>query len=113
MEHGHELQRQAEDTIDSAGKDPVQAIAQAATLPASLADNVFQSPRGHVLETIAKINVKNHPAVARQAVDELKKMAEDLAPQAQVIYLASAADRVRVESHSGRSAARPAECVSR
>ncbi|PYX92311.1 MAG: hypothetical protein DMG67_07260 [Acidobacteria bacterium] len=88
----HELQRQAEDTIDSAGKDPVQAIAQAATLPASLADNVFQSPRGHVLETIAKINVKNHPAVARQAVDELKKMAEDLAPQAQVIYLASAAD---------------------
>ena len=43
-------------------------------------------------EAIAKANVKSHPAIARQAVDELKKMAEDLPPQSQVVYLASAAD---------------------
>ena len=79
-----ELQRNSEQIIDSSEKDPVQAIAQAATLPASLGGPLPQSPRGHVLEAIAKANVKSHPAIARQAVDELKKMAEDLPPQSQV-----------------------------
>ena len=87
-----ELQRNSEQIIDSSEKDPVQAIAQAATLPASLGGPLPQSPRGHVLEAIAKANVKSHPAIAKQAVDELKKMAEDLPPQSQVVYLASAAD---------------------
>jgi hypothetical protein len=88
----HELERQVNDVIDGAAKDPVQAIAQAATLPAAVGDDLFESPRGRALETIAKINAKQHPAIARQAVDELAKTAEDLGPQAQAIYLASAAD---------------------
>jgi len=45
-----------------------------------------------VLEAIAKANVKDHPAIAKQAVDELRKMAADLTGQSQVVYLASAAD---------------------
>jgi len=87
-----ELQRNAELIIDSSEKDPVQAIAQASTLPASLGGPLPQSPRGRVLEAIAKANVKDHPAVAKQAVDELRKMAEDLTGQGQAVYLASAAD---------------------
>jgi hypothetical protein len=88
----HELERQANQIIDSAEKDPVQAIAEAATLPASVGDNSLKSPRGDVLEAIARSNVKNHPAIAKQAVDELKKTADDLDPQGQVIYLAKTAD---------------------
>src|SRR5262249_28886839 len=86
-----ELQRSAEQMIDSSEKDPAQAIAQAATLPVSLPGPLPQSPRGRVYEAIAKANVKDHPAIAKQAVDELRKMAEDLSGDAQAIYLASAA----------------------
>lgn len=86
-----ELQRNAEQIIDSSEKDPVQAIAQASTLPASLGGPLPQSPRGRVLEAIARANVKSHPAIAKQAVDELKKMAEDITGQGQAVYLASAA----------------------
>jgi hypothetical protein len=87
-----ELQRTVQQVIDSSETDPVQAIAQAATLPASASGPFPQSPRGRVLEAIARANIKSHPAIAKQAVDELKKMAEELPPDSQVMYLASAAD---------------------
>src|SRR5579859_2569022 len=87
-----ELQRNLQQIIDSSENDPVQAIAQAATLPASMAGPLPQSPRGRVLEAIAKANVKDHPAIAKQAVDELRKTAEELTGQGQAVYLASAAD---------------------
>src|SRR5262249_13933702 len=84
-----ELQRRVQQIIDSS--DPVQAFEQASTLPVSLPGPLPQSPRGRVYEAIAKANVKDHPAIAKQAVDELRKMAEDLSGDAQAIYLASAA----------------------
>ncbi|HZR27585.1 MAG TPA: hypothetical protein VFA71_02295 [Terriglobales bacterium] len=87
-----ELQRNVEQIIDSSEKDPVQAIAQASALPVSLGGPLINSPRGQVFEAIAKANVKDHPAIAKQAVDELRKMAEDLTGEGQAVYLASAAD---------------------
>jgi hypothetical protein len=87
-----EVQRNVQQVIDSSEKDPEQAIAQAGALPASSGEPLPQSPRGRALEAIAKANLKDHPAIAKQATDELRKMAEDLSGEAQAMYLASAAN---------------------
>jgi len=87
-----ELQRTVQQIIDSSENDPGAAIAQASTLTASLGGPFPDSPRGRVLEAIARNNVKNHPAIAKRAADELKKTAEELQTDGQARYLAITAD---------------------
>lgn len=87
-----EVQRQAQAVINSSEKDPVQAIVQASALPVSVGEMAWDSPRGHALEAIAKTYVKSRPGVAKQAVDELRKITEEMPAQSQIVYVASAAN---------------------
>jgi len=87
-----EWQRRAEAILQDSEKDPVQAIAEAMTLPAAMDDYVGSSPRAHVYEGIAKTYLKSKPGVAKQALDELRKTAVDLPQRSRVVYLAMAAD---------------------
>lgn len=84
-----EAMRKAEDIVSNSGKNPIQAIAQAAALPVKIG-GVSQCPRCRALEGIARANLKNDPKTAKAAVDELRKAIADLPPSDQVRYLGDA-----------------------
>jgi hypothetical protein len=84
-----EMQHKAEQIVVDSRKNPIQAIAQALTLPVTIDQR--NSPRANALEGIAKANIKDNPAAAKQATDELRKAIVDLALQSQARYLSSSA----------------------
>jgi hypothetical protein len=86
-----EAMRNAERIVRDSPSDPTQAIAQAAALPVKMLQGGV-SPRGTALEGIARANVKENPAAAKRAVDELLKIITDLPLQQQMQFLSSAAN---------------------
>jgi hypothetical protein len=77
--------------LEQAETDPLQALAQTTNLPVSVGDS-FMSPRGNALVAIAHANVKKNPAVASQALSELRKILPDMPTAMQVQSLHSAAN---------------------
>jgi hypothetical protein len=86
-----EMLRRSNLIIQEADTDPTQAIAQASTLPLTIAE-WMPSLRANTLEAIARTCMKKQPASARQAVAELRKAATDLPMRDQFRYISSAAD---------------------
>lgn len=86
-----EYQRKAQAIADDSVRNPTQAIAQAATLPVKL-EGPGMSPRAQALEQIARINAKESPGSAKQALDELRKVIVDLPLRNQIQFLAAAAN---------------------
>jgi hypothetical protein len=86
-----EMLRRSNLIIQEAETDPTQAIAQASTLPLTIAE-WMPSLRASTLEAIARTCVKKQPASTRQAVAELRKAATDLPTRDQFRYISSAAD---------------------
>jgi tetratricopeptide (TPR) repeat protein len=82
-----ELGRRAEQIAKDSENAPLQAIAQALSLPTT----PERSPRAQALAGIVQSNVKKNPTAAKQALDELRKTAKDLIPENQVRYLVNAA----------------------
>jgi hypothetical protein len=76
--------------VDEAGKDPAQALAHATTLPVTLDGFMVMSPRGNALTAIAKIAAKTNPAVAKQALADLRKIVPDMPLNLQAQSLQSA-----------------------
>jgi hypothetical protein len=76
--------------VDEAGKDPAQALAHATTLPVVLDGFMMMSPRGNALGAIAKAAANNNPAIARQALADLRKIVPDLPPDIQARSLQNA-----------------------
>ena len=76
--------------VDEANNDPAQALAHATTLPVTLDGFMVMSPRGNALTAIAKIAVKTNPAVARQALADLRKIVPDMPLNLQAQSLHSA-----------------------
>jgi hypothetical protein len=64
--------------MDEAETDPVQALAHATTLPVVLDGMMMMSPRGNALTSIAKAAAKNNPAIAKQALADLRKIVPDM-----------------------------------
>jgi hypothetical protein len=91
VEQFQEAMRNAERIIRDSPNDPTQAIAQAAALPVKMLQGGI-SPRGTALEGIARENVKDNPAAAKRALDELRKIVTDLPLQLQMEFLSSAAN---------------------
>jgi len=87
----HEYQRKAQAIADDSGKNPTQAIAQAAALPVKVEGSGL-SPRAQALQQIAKINAKDSPSSAKQALDELRKIIVDLPLRNQIQFLSTAAN---------------------
>ena len=85
-----EYQRKAQEILDEAGKNPTQAIARTATLPAKVEGAPF-SPRAYALQEIAKINSRDNPGAAKQALDELRKIVPDIPSRTQIQALSTAA----------------------
>jgi hypothetical protein len=85
-----EMQRRKDLILKQADTDPTQAIAQASALPLTIS-SFGPSPQASTLEAIARMNIKKHPAGARQALAELRKSVKDLQPRLQAKYLSSAA----------------------
>ncbi len=83
-----ELDRRARQITRDSEQDPMQAIAQAMTLPASFEGG---ASRETALLGIAQANIKKNPMAAKQAFDELRKSSQQLKPQQQVRYFAAAA----------------------
>ena len=72
-----QVQRRTQLAIDEASKDPQQALNDAMALP--LADPAdFGSPRLSALESVARESAKKDPKVAKAALDETVKMADQL-----------------------------------
>jgi len=86
-----EMRRRSDLILKEAETDPTQAIAQASTLPLTIAA-WMPSPRASALEAIARMSMKKQPASARQAVAELRKAITDLPMRDQFRYISSAAD---------------------
>jgi hypothetical protein len=86
-----EALRHARQIINDSPNDPTQAIAQAAALPVKMSQGGL-SPRAAALEGIARQNVKDSPAAAKRALDELRKTITDLTLQQQMQFLSSAAN---------------------
>ena len=85
-----EMERRKDLILKQADTDPTQAIAQAVALPLTVS-SFGPSPRASALEAIARMNIKKHPAGARQALAELRKSITDIQPRLQAKYLSSAA----------------------
>lgn len=85
-----EYQRKAQEIVDEAGKNPTQAIARTTTLPVKVEGAPF-SPRANALEEIAKINSRDNPSAAKQALDELRKIVPDIPSRNQIQALSTAA----------------------
>ncbi len=69
---------------------PAQALAHATTLPVSLDGMIAMSPRGNALTAIAKAAAKNNPAIAKQALADLRKIVPDMPLNMQAQSLQSA-----------------------
>ncbi len=76
--------------VDEAETDPGQALAHATTLPVSLDGMMMTSPRGNALTSIAKAAAKNNPAIAKQALADLRKIVPDMPLNTQAQSLQSA-----------------------
>lgn len=85
-----EWERKAEEIVNDSRTNPLQAMAQAMSLPATLGKQ-WGSPRARALEQIARINVKKHSGAAKQSLDQLRKTIADFPLQNQVEYLATVA----------------------
>ncbi len=76
--------------VDEAETDPGQALAHATTLPVLLDGIMAMSPRGNALTAIAKAAAKNNPAIAKQALADLRKIVPDMPLDIQARSLQSA-----------------------
>jgi hypothetical protein len=83
-----ETMRRAQQVARDSEKNPLQAIAQAMSLPSEAGF----SPRAQALQGIATANVKKDPTAAKQALDELRKTVSTLVPQNQTSYLRTASN---------------------
>lgn len=86
-----EARRRMQEVMGEAEKDPVQALAHTTTLPITIGDFPM-SPRGNALTAIAHASVKKNPAVASQALSELRKIVGDMPLGAQAQSLQTAAN---------------------
>jgi len=75
-----EIEYQMQLATDKADKDPQQALGQALTLPMSSPLSI-SCPRVSALVTIARKCVKEDPKVAKSALDEALKLADQLSPE--------------------------------
>ena len=90
MQTVQDANNRARQIVDEAGRDPAQALAHATTLPVTLDGFMMMSPRGNALVAIAKIAAKTNPAVARQALADLRKIVPDMPLNLQAQSLHSA-----------------------
>lgn len=72
-----QVRQRAQEIVTEAASDPVQALAHATTLPVTIG-NAPISPRGNTLAAIARLSAKKDPAVASQALSELRKVVPDM-----------------------------------
>jgi hypothetical protein len=72
-----QVQQRAQLVVDEASKDPQQALSDAMALPMSDPAD-FGSPRLSALESVARESAKKDPKVAKAALDEIVKMADQL-----------------------------------
>jgi len=72
------IRNQAEQVIESAEKDPKQALNDAVTLPISAGCYGFRCARVLALEGIARKTLRKHPTIAKSALDELLKLTDQL-----------------------------------
>jgi hypothetical protein len=88
-----ETMRKARDIAQEGETDPTQAIAHSMTLPVKMDGPMGGlSPRATALEAIAKANVKKNPTAADQALNDLRKITDDLPLRQRAQFLSSAAD---------------------
>jgi hypothetical protein len=99
-----QARQRAQEIVTEAASDPVQALAHATTLPVTVG-NAPMSPRGNTLAAIARLCAKKDPAVASQALSELRKVVPDmpLGLQAQSLDVAAS---VYLEMGDSNSAAK-------
>ena len=76
--------------VDEAATDPGQALAHATTLPVIVDGIIAMSPRGNALTGIAKAAAKSNPAIAKQALADLRKIVPDMPLDIQAGSLQSA-----------------------
>lgn len=76
--------------MDEAETDPGQALAHATTLPVVLDGMFMMSPRGNALTAVARAAAKNNPAIAKQALADLRKIVPDMALDIQARSLQNA-----------------------
>lgn len=91
MYAAEQARQRMKEIVDQAEADPVQALAKATTLPITIGDSPL-SPRAGVLAAIARANVKKNPAVASQALSDLRKIVPDMPLAIQALTLHSAAN---------------------
>jgi hypothetical protein len=77
-----ELERQINTVSSEASSNPKQALADAMNLPASnpIGPPGLSSPRALVLMKIANAAVEKNPAIAKSALDELRKNLDSITP---------------------------------
>lgn len=77
-----QMERQISKVSSEASSDPKQALSDAMSLPVSNQTGPpgFTSPRVVVLMNIANANVDKNPAIAKSALDELRKSIDSLKP---------------------------------
>ena len=90
MQTVQDANNRARQIVDEAANDPAQALAHATTLPVTLDGFMVMSPRGNALTAIAKIAAKTNPAVAKQALADLRKIVPDMPLNLQAQSLHSA-----------------------
>jgi hypothetical protein len=78
MQAVQDAMNRTQNIVEEAETDPGQALAHATTLPVSLDGMIATSPRGNALMAIAKAAAKNNPAIARQALADLRKIVPDM-----------------------------------
>ncbi|HEX7289186.1 MAG TPA: hypothetical protein VF532_23580 [Candidatus Angelobacter sp.] len=96
--------QRAQEIVAEAATDPVQALAHATTLPVTSGSAPI-SPRGNTLAAIARLSAKKDPAVAGQALSELRKIVPDMPLGMQSPALSTAAS-VYLEMGDSDSAAK-------
>jgi hypothetical protein len=90
MQAMQDASNRTQQIVDEAETDPGQALAHATTLPVSLDGMFMMSPRGNALRAIAKAAAKNNPAIAKQALADLRKIVPDMPLDNQAQSLQSA-----------------------
>ena len=78
MQAVQDAMNRTQNIVDEAETDPSQALAHATTLPVSLDGMIASSPRGNALTAIATAAARNNPAIARQALADLRKIVPDM-----------------------------------
>jgi hypothetical protein len=80
------IARRQNEIIDEASKNPKQALADTMTMPVkgAVPEGDDYSPRAATLRIVARMTIKKDAAVSKAALEELEKLAPQLAPAAQV-----------------------------